>query len=262
MDRIQAKVTELSGLVDVAEKMAEEGAATRRFSNILGGYVKAIETFGEGEALSVFAKLDGPMIDAWAGSFPSVKALAETVGKISGSDRTEGDAISKALLEVVGNVLVADDLTESVRGEIYALTSRWAASAPTTTGSGRATGTRVSGGSKPLGFKVVVLEDGKPVASSEQDNLNSLRYQLVTRHASKHGGVKPTRGEPLYDGWTDALELVMHKGTASAQGGGFVFSRHGDLPVAEVSGEAPTSPGEAPEAQAGTEVPQEAEKAA
>lgn len=137
-----------------------------------------------------------------------------------GYDKSAADAAARRVEGILMADLVEDPFSVT---DVQALLNEYRS----VTASSKPRGSRSGSSSVPdLGFTVKVKDEktGDIVGSTTKDNLNSLRDQVRKHHEKSHGS-KPSKGEPVWQGVTDALEAVMHKGTQSAQGGGYLVDK-------------------------------------
>lgn len=208
---IREIVDGLTEQVGVAEAAKDAGADARKIrdalnkaSNVLSDYSGATV---EGDVLRYFLDTGVHMLNSEADGF----------------DRESGNTLARKARGVVEADLADEEFGEGASEWITALVDRW-----NTLTKSTKTGARRSGESQvpDLGFTVKVKDEstGQTVASTTKKNLNSLRDQLRKHHEKEHGS-KPSKGEPIWQGITDALKAVMENGSQSAQGGGYIVDK-------------------------------------
>lgn len=217
MSKIETTMNTLHDLIENAQKAAEESKGVRYLHNLAEGFVKSTEAlfasegFDKVQVMSVGQALEVALSNA--------QKVADGLKVASGMDRTEGDKCARALTMAVDANWLEGDEADKATG----LVNAWNATAPK--GGGRTKGTGTGSSTAPsLPFPVRIKCEHDGWTATQNTSLNSVRWAAILHHADKHGS-KPSKGSPIHQGLTEALQAVIEGKTVNAQGGGYLVDK-------------------------------------
>lgn len=216
-ERVNGWFDQFTAAVEMAESAKESAGPLTSFGSAIGRFLKSLPTEGTEESYTL-AEAIGEHLSGTITCVENLSALADIISKQTGSDRTEGDALSKSLtMAVESSLLEGED-----RERAESLLARWSA-----TGGKSSKGT--SGSSNPAGkalpfpVKVTCAADGW--SARQATTVNSLRWAAILHHEKEHGGIKPSKGDKVHQGLTEAINAVVDGKTVNAQGGGYLVDK-------------------------------------
>lgn len=216
--RAVESITRLAELAESAEKGREAAQPIVTLASAFGA-VARLDALSAEEKLNTVDALQKVNIEV--GALVSVVSQAREVldalNKVTGSDRQEGDALSKSLTLAVESGFLEGDIRERAEKVI----SAWSASAPAK--RGRKSGSASQPAGKALPFPVTVKCESHGWTATQSTNVNSLRWAAILHHEKDHGS-KPAKGDPIHTGLTEAIAAVVD-GASAGDGGGYLVTR-------------------------------------
>lgn len=217
----------LTKLVEAQEASKGQAKPVSDFVSLLTNLTTKTEKADDASKMALVEALPADALGFATDTLDRVSLLASFLaGSAEDVDREAGDLKVSALRAMIAADILEDDDVEPAQ----ALITRWEASAPT---KSRRSGSGSAKEIPALGFTVKVScqhEGCAWGASTNQDNLNSVRWQ-ASKHVKSHGR-DLTKGNPSFIGLTEALAKVgmttkgIDAGEASAaEGGGFTVTR-------------------------------------
>lgn len=241
-EAIDRALATLGGLATKAAEQAEQNKGARDLYSALTLFSESVTltmvdyTEGEGEAAktykvfpeSILTIIGADLSNALQTGLSAASEASQALGKATGADRTEGDQAAKTLsFACEQGWLEGDDRTKAEES-----IAAWQATAPkvsTAKGSRKPRDPNASPPADALPYKVRITCEKCPSedrwTTAETTTRNSLRWAWINHHATSHNqGVKPAKGDTLWQGVTDGITAIMD-GAQASQGGGCVFSR-------------------------------------
>lgn len=212
--------------VEAAEKATEQLQGVRSLVGMLEGLSTAVESLSWVDMVMIPANLPEEDREAFGEEWLTFTMAREQVGarlsKVAGLDREQGDKLARKMQSALeGEWLEDEEEEEAVR----AMLTRWAATAPKVVKRGRPAGSGESATrTATLPFTVRVVLEANGATIHDNTDKNSARDAALKQYA-KVKGERPKKGHPIWEGLNEALIAVIEKGSASAQGGGFIVSR-------------------------------------
>lgn len=218
-ERVNADLATLATLADAAAAAKESGAAVGKVHRSLTSFVSTANGLSDEEKYAVIEQVGEKLADLLA-VVESAKVIGDHLNTLTGQDREAGDAVAKRLASAVESGYLEGDL----RDRAEKLVGAWRETAP----KGR--GARVGGGDSdkpklPFAVKVKCEHDGWE--GIDRTDKNSARWNALKHHAAKHSnGVKPGKGDAVWQGITEAIDgLLTADGAGAFQGGGYIVTK-------------------------------------
>lgn len=215
-----------TAIVEAAEKASEQLQGVLTLAGVLEGVSKAVESLSWVDMVTIPASLPEDEREVFGQEWATFVVAREQVGarlsKVAGLDRTEGDKLARKMQSALEGEWLEDEEEEEAVG---AMLGRWQATAPKVVKRGRpANNGEGTTRTATLPFTVRVVLEANKATIHDNTDLNSARDAALKQYKALKGE-RPKKGHAVWQGLTDALTAVIEKGSASAQGGGFIVSK-------------------------------------